>query len=48
MVATWICAVAAVIGAALAGIPFLTGKNTLADFFSIQNEEGDQADSTNR
>jgi hypothetical protein len=38
MVATWTGVILTAILVAFAGIPFLTGKNTLADFFSIQNE----------
>jgi len=38
MVAIWITAGAAVITAPFLVIPFLTGKNKLTDFFSIQNE----------
>lgn len=38
MVATWMGAVAAVIATAIAAIPFVTGKNKLADFFAASRD----------
>jgi hypothetical protein len=45
MIATWICAFAAVIAVVFTGIQFFTGKNKLADFFSSQNEYESRASS---